>query len=141
MKLKVQFLTVMFSLIAGLAFANHCNTKEHTSPSDEGAQTEASGAAAVLPAAEAVMAAATAEAAGETAEVNNLICPISGEEINPATASTVEYKGKIYQLCCAMCAKDFNKDPEAAIKKLEAGETTEAPAGSEHDHDHAAEQK
>ncbi|MCB9772336.1 MAG: TRASH domain-containing protein [Candidatus Omnitrophica bacterium] len=38
-------------------------------------------------------------------------------------AATVEYKGKTYNLCCAMCKKDFLKNPEAAIKKMEEQES------------------
>ncbi|MBF0489248.1 MAG: YHS domain-containing protein [Candidatus Omnitrophica bacterium] len=32
----------------------------------------------------------------------------------------VTYKGKIYNLCCSMCEKDFNKDPEKYTKLMEA---------------------
>ena len=55
-----------------------------------------------------------------TNEVGNKICPISGEKIHVGKEHKVEYKGKIYSLCCSMCEKDFKKDPEAAIKKIEA---------------------
>ncbi|MCB9757452.1 MAG: TRASH domain-containing protein [Candidatus Omnitrophica bacterium] len=44
---------------------------------------------------------------------------MTGQEV------TVEYKGKVYNLCCEMCKKDFLKDPEAAIKKLEAADMAE----------------
>ena len=56
----------------------------------------------------------------ELVMVDNKICPISGEKIIAGKESKVEYNGKVYNLCCAMCEKDFKKDPEAAIKKLEA---------------------
>ena len=52
-------------------------------------------------------------------EVGNKICPVSGEKIPEGEAYKVEYKGKIYNLCCSMCEKDFNKDPETYIKKVE----------------------
>ena len=53
-------------------------------------------------------------------EVGNKICPVSGDKVpdlgekgtmgdNPVK---MEYKGKIYNLCCPMCVKDFKKDPE-----------------------------
>lgn len=58
--------------------------------------------------------------AEEVAKAENKICPISGEGFSHGDPVTVEYKGKAYNLCCAMCKKDFLKDPEAAIKKLEA---------------------
>ena len=49
----------------------------------------------------------------------NKICPISGEKIVSGKELKIEYHGKVYNLCCSMCEKDFKKDPEAAIKKLE----------------------
>ncbi len=57
--------------------------------------------------------------AADKMEVGNKICPISGEKIKEGKEFKVEYKGKVYNLCCSMCEKDFMKDPEAAIKKLE----------------------
>ena len=54
-------------------------------------------------------------------EVNNKFCPISSEETGKmGPAEKVTYNGKVYNLCCSMCLKDFNKDPEAAIAKIEA---------------------
>ena len=80
-------------------------------------------------------------------QVNNKICPISGHEVGKmGPAKTIEYKGKVYNLCCAMCEKDFNKDPEAAIKKIEEGMEKEDSGSAEnaaedasegHEHDHA----
>ena len=63
-----------------------------------------------------------APAAQAPVEVGNKICPISGEALMEGQEAKVEYNGKIYNLCCAACTKDFLKDPEAAIKKLEAAE-------------------
>lgn len=69
--------------------------------------------------------------------VGNKICPVSGEEIggDMGEGVEVEYKGKIYNLCCAMCKKDFLKDPEKYIKKVETEMTGEMPmdAGMNHD--------
>ena len=53
-------------------------------------------------------------------EVGNKTCPVSGDKIPvPGEKGTmgddpvkVEYKGKIYNLCCPMCVKDFKKNPE-----------------------------
>ncbi len=45
-------------------------------------------------------------------KVGNKICPITGEKITEGADNTVEYKGKVYSLCCGMCKKDFLKDPE-----------------------------
>ncbi len=64
--------------------------------------------------------------AEDAVKVGNKICPISGEEIAAGDMkgqeATVEYKGKVYNLCCSMCKKDFLKDPEAAIKLMEEKE-------------------
>jgi len=64
--------------------------------------------------------------AEEVVKVGNKICPISGEAIGEGGMAgqqeTVEYKGKAYNICCSMCKKDFLKDPEAAIKKMEEKE-------------------
>ena len=53
-------------------------------------------------------------------EVGNRICPVSGDKIPaPGEKGTmgdkpvkIEYKGKIYNLCCPMCVKDFKKNPD-----------------------------
>ncbi len=59
----------------------------------------------------------------EAINVGNKTCPVSGEEIGEESMKgqevTVEYKGKVYNLCCPMCKKDFNKDPEKYIKILQ----------------------
>ena len=84
---------------------------------------------------EAAKQAQPAVAQAETAkpvEVGNKICPVSGDKVpvpgekgamgdNPVK---YEYKGKIYNLCCPMCVKDFKKDPEkySAIADKEVNE-------------------
>ena len=59
-------------------------------------------------------------ASKDAVEVGNKICPVSGEKV-PAPgekdamgdkAVKIEYKGKIYNLCCPMCIKDFKNNPE-----------------------------
>ena len=59
-------------------------------------------------------------------EVGNKICPVSGDKILSAgqkseMGETVkyEYNGKVYNLCCKMCVKDFKKDPEKYSKIAE----------------------
>jgi len=56
----------------------------------------------------------------EAVEVGNKICPVSAGEV-PVSGEKgsmgdkpgrVEYKGKIYNLCCPMCVKDFKNNPE-----------------------------
>ena len=71
-------------------------------------------------------AAVQAEAA-QPVEVGNKICPVSGEKIEKTAMGDpvkIEYKGKIYNLCCPMCPKDFNKDPKkySAIADKEVSE-------------------
>ncbi len=74
-------------------------------------------------------------------EVGNKICPVSGDKI-PAPGEKgamgdepvkYEYNGKIYNLCCKMCVKDFKKNPGkyskiaedevAKEKKMKEGES------------------
>jgi len=53
--------------------------------------------------------------------VGNKICPVGGEAVGTmGEAVDVEYNGKIYKLCCAMCVRDFNKDPEKYSKIADA---------------------
>ena len=60
-------------------------------------------------------------------EVGNKFCPVSGDKIPvPGEKGTMgdepvkyEYNGKIYNLCCQMCIKDFKKNPEKYSKIAE----------------------
>ena len=59
-------------------------------------------------------------------EVGNKICPVSNEKIpapgeknSMGEAVQYEYNGKIYNLCCPMCIKDFKKSPEKYSKIAE----------------------
>ncbi|MCA9399965.1 MAG: TRASH domain-containing protein, partial [Candidatus Omnitrophica bacterium] len=83
----------------------------------------------------------------EIVELGNKICPISGEKVGQmGEVVKVEYNGKIYNLCCPMCKKDFLKDPEKYSKiaeeevKAEKGQMSdEEEMGhdhSEHEHQH-----
>jgi len=60
-------------------------------------------------------------AKAQPVEVGNKICPVSHEEVGKGGMEPykVTYKGKVYNLCCSMCAKDFNKDPEKYSKIAE----------------------
>lgn len=51
--------------------------------------------------------------------VGNKICPVTGEAIDEKLKTTYEYKGKVYNFCCASCIDEFKKDPEKYIKKIE----------------------
>ena len=54
----------------------------------------------------------------KTVSVGNKICPVLGEPINEATKATYEYKGKIYNFCCASCIEGFKKEPQKYIDKI-----------------------
>ncbi len=65
-------------------------------------------------------------------EVGNKICPVSGNSVHDESMGEpvkLEYQGKAYTLCCTMCIKDFNKDPEKyskkALEEVAAQEKTE----------------
>ena len=62
-----------------------------------------------------------AQAQAQLVEVGNKICPVSHEQVgkNGMMPQKVTYNGKIYNLCCGMCVKDFNKDPEKYAKIAE----------------------
>ena len=73
------------------------------------------------------------EANPKAIEVGNKICPISGDKVPvPGEKGAMgdepvkyEYNGKIYNLCCQMCVKDFKKNPEkySKIAEEEAAKT------------------
>ena len=93
------------------------------------------------------------EANSKAVEVGNKICPVSGDKI-PAPgekeamgeAVKYEYNGKIYNLCCKMCIKDFKKDPEKYSKIAEEEVAQEKVMDTEHkenqvdegSHDHSS---
>ena len=50
-------------------------------------------------------------------------CSVSGEKLGEMGKPYVmEYKGREIKFCCKSCVKDFNKDPEKFVKKLEQAE-------------------
>jgi YHS domain-containing protein len=53
------------------------------------------------------------------ADQTEVICPVTGTKITPATAyDKIVYKGKTYYFCCAGCKPLFKKNPEKYIKAL-----------------------
>lgn len=59
----------------------------------------------------------TAGKTSKAVEVGNKICPVSRNKVGEMGESVkYEYKGKIYNLCCPMCVKDFKKNPEKYSK-------------------------
>jgi len=78
----------------------------------------------------------------EAPNVGNAICPVSGEfisEVGDGKGVQIEHEGKIYNVCCTFCAKDFKKDPEKFIKIIEdnLAEGTDPGRDYESDHDDA----
>ena len=61
---------------------------------------------------------AAQEGDGASVNVNNTICPVTGEKVDMKDPVTVEYKGKVYNLCCPACIKDFNAEPEKYSAKV-----------------------
>lgn len=58
---------------------------------------------------------ATEEDIKNLPNVGNKLCPVSGNPVDDGSmgeAVKFVYNGKIYNLCCSMCAKDFKKNPE-----------------------------
>lgn len=55
--------------------------------------------------------------------VGNVICPVMNEMITDPGMNTVEYDGKVYDLCCPACKEEFLKDPAKYVAKVEAGLT------------------
>lgn len=56
----------------------------------------------------------------EAVEVGNKICPVSGKKVGEmGEVVKYEHNGKIYNLCCEACLKDFTKDPERFVKIAE----------------------
>lgn len=82
-----------------------------------------------------------AESKSDEIKVGNRICPVSNEWIPEGEEIRYEYKGKIYNLCCKMCAKDFKKNPKKYSKIAEElmlkehGTTHEKKMSSGHAHD------
>lgn len=78
-------------------------------------------------------------AAEEVVEYGNTICPISGEKIVKGEEVKYEHNGVNYNLCCKMCEKDFGKDPEKYIEKMEVEKQMEERRAIDvgiHEHKH-----
>ena len=66
-----------------------------------------------------VMCLAVATAFAASDKVNNTICPVMGDKIDMKDPVTVEYNGKIYNLCCSACVAMFKANPEKYSKIAE----------------------
>lgn len=70
---------------------------------------------------------ATEEDIKKFPNVGNKLCPVSGNTVDDGSmgeAVKYVYNGKIYNLCCSMCVKDFKKNPEkySAVAEKEVKE-------------------
>lgn len=70
---------------------------------------------------------ATEEDIKKLPNVGNKMCPVSGNPVDDGSmgeAVKYVYNGKIYNLCCQMCVKDFKKNPEkySAVAEKEVKE-------------------
>ena len=60
------------------------------------------------------------QTAVQAVEVGNKICPVSGNKVGEMSPPIkVEYKGKVYNLCCSGCIKIFENNPEKYSKIAE----------------------
>lgn len=70
------------------------------------------------------------EAVAPVAAVNvgNKVCPVTGEKIAALGKDTVEYQGKVYNLCCPACKEQFLADPAKYTAVVEEELKKEAEA-------------
>ena len=112
MNVKILLVTAVMFFITGLSYAEEGMENSKAAVME---QTENTQAASTTNSSE-----AKTEEATKPVEIGNKICPVSGEKVGQmGEIVQVEYKGKMYNLCCSMCLKDFNKDPETFSKKAE----------------------
>ena len=52
-------------------------------------------------------------------KVNNTICPVTGKPVDMNNPVTVQYRGKMYNVCCSMCPETFKSDPKKYSKIAE----------------------
>ena len=100
---------LVWVMFFGLIAAVNVSFAEEMAPVAEENQDGAMVQEAAMPPAEAML-----------AMVDNKFCPVSKEAIdNKDEMVQVEHNGKMYNLCCKMCMKDFNKDPDKYSKMID----------------------
>lgn len=112
MNIKSLILTLaVFGLSSGLVMAHegmkHDEGKESIDHEKKSAMTESTDRVME-------MRVATEEDIKNLPNVGNRICPVTGNPVDDGSmgeAVKYVYSGKIYNLCCQMCAKDFKKNP------------------------------
>lgn len=69
----------------------------------------------------------------DVVEVGNKICPVTGMLVTELGKFTVEYEGKIYNLCSEACKETFLKDPTVYVDKVaeEIAQVKDAPDAPE----------
>jgi len=130
MKLKFIIVSgVMLAFFAGQSFA-HEGMKHDEKMEEKGSMMEHKGS----------MMGDMAVHHSELPNVGNAICPVSGEfisDVGDGTGVQIAHEGKVYNVCCTFCAKDFRKDPKKFIKILESnlaeGKDPGRNYGSHHD--------
>ena len=77
-----------------------------------------------------VTATTTTETSAAPIIVGNKVCPVSGMAIPEADLgkNTVEFEGKVYNLCSPACKEEFNKDPKKYVAKVEEEMAKAVPA-------------
>ena len=126
MKSKLIILTaVIFFSLSGYLFAHegmkHEEGMEEADHQKQSDMTESADTAMD-------MRVATEEDIKNLLNVGNKLCPVSGNPVDDGTmgeAVKFVYNGKIYNLCCQMCVKDFKKNPEeySAVAEKEVNKT------------------
>jgi len=79
------------------------------------------------------------ELSPDAVNVGNAICPVSGELIagvGDGKGVQIQHTGKIYNVCCKFCAKDFKKEPEKFITIIENNLAEGKDPGKDYDSDH-----
>lgn len=74
--------------------------------------------------------------ASQKAKYTVKTCPVSGEELDPSGAKSVDvlYGTRLVRLCCKNCVKELEKNPSAVLAKLDslkAAAPASAPKGGE----------
>jgi YHS domain-containing protein len=98
----VSIVLVALFAIAGVVMAQ-----------EAGNQTTAAATSAVVT----ETAPAVTPAVATPVNVGNKFCPVTGEKVSGS--DTVEYQGKVYNLCCAMCKDTVLADPAKYIARVE----------------------
>ncbi|HMP90984.1 MAG TPA: hypothetical protein PJ991_12340 [Kiritimatiellia bacterium] len=68
------------------------------------------------------------------------VCVVSGESLEErGDPVNVVFNNRLVRLCCEECVKDFLKEPDTYLKKLDQGKAPEKSPTHQHDHDSSSE--